>query len=113
MTLRYACHILLPWPTAAANRWQRASAPVRPPRLAVMLVSLVTKRFIIGLADPSARPPSFAPPPEPATPPSDPAAPPAPPPPDPEPPDPADPPLPPLDPPAPPEPAAPAVPELP
>src|SRR5215468_5595385 len=48
--LRYARQVLFPCPTAVASRWQRWSAPARPPRLAVVLVSLLTKKFIIGLA---------------------------------------------------------------
>src|SRR5262249_45945741 len=47
-TLRYARQVRAPWPTAAANRWHVASAPVRPPRLPVTLVELVTKKLIVG-----------------------------------------------------------------
>src|SRR5205814_10614744 len=47
--LKYACHVRLPAPTAAASVWQCASAPANPPRLPPSPTgSLVTKKFIIG-----------------------------------------------------------------
>lgn len=39
-----------PAPTASASVWQRMSAPLKPPRFAVMLVELVTKKFISQVA---------------------------------------------------------------
>src|SRR5262249_1624398 len=45
--LRYACHVALPRPAAAASAWQWASAPARPPRFAPSLLpTLVTKNDI-------------------------------------------------------------------
>src|SRR5215831_17252078 len=47
--LRYACHVALPRPAAAASAWQCASAPWRPPRFAPSpLPALVTKNDIGG-----------------------------------------------------------------
>src|SRR4051794_24410776 len=56
VVLRYACQVTPPRPTAVARRWQRASAPGSPPRLAVVLVSLLTKK-LIALPDAPALPP--------------------------------------------------------
>ena len=45
-TLIYARHNRAPAPTVVASRWQRASAPRSPPRLPVVLVTLLTKKVI-------------------------------------------------------------------
>src|SRR5580693_1435444 len=47
--LKYACQVRFPAPAAVASVWQCASAPANPPRLPPSpMVSLVTKKFIIG-----------------------------------------------------------------
>src|SRR5580765_7171386 len=47
--LKYACQLRLPAPADVASVWQCASAPANPPRLPPSpMVSLVTKKFIIG-----------------------------------------------------------------
>src|SRR6516165_12168324 len=47
-TLKYARHVLSPYPTAVAKVWQIRSAPAKPPRLPVLLLALVTKKPMLG-----------------------------------------------------------------
>src|SRR5206468_10036415 len=50
--LRYACHVRLPAPAAAASAWQCLSAPSRPPKSAPLPdPTLVTKKLMFAACD--------------------------------------------------------------